>query len=286
MVRRPTSAWTDQHLRVAILLVVALVGSSAGVLEPLPIPLWVATAIALCAIGALPFDAFGGLLVGLSVAAGFVGMRRLAGTWEPEMFWVLLLETVAIVCVGIVAGLAGEGLRRAHAQAALPSGLMEPVFGSLGLLDRDVALVRLEEEVERARDHRRPLTLLLLETDITDPSLGPEARTMAHRAVARIVESRIRDDHVPFATSIDRLGVVMPETTTADAWQYVGEILDAVTDGRFMDRTAGAHRHLAESVEVHVGLTGFSRSRSSPDALLDAATTALDQARADEEVHP
>ncbi len=282
--RRPISAWTEAHTRVALLLVVALVGSFAGSLEPRPLPYWVAAAVAVSAATALAFDAFGGALVGLVVASGLVGVRRLTGAWEPEMFWVLLLETSAIVGVGVMAGLAGDALRRHGADGEARTGPMEPVFGSLGLLDRDVALIRLEEEVERARDHRRPLTLLLIETDITDDRLGPEAREMAHRAIARIVESRMRDDHVPFAASLDRLGSVMPETTTADAWQYVGEILDAVADARFMDRSAGTQRRLGDAVEIHVGLAGVGPSCSSPDALLDAATTALHQARAQEDV--
>ncbi len=282
--RRPISAWTEPHTRVALLLIVALAGSFAGLLEPPPLPFWVATAIGVSAAVALAFDAFGGALVGLVVAAGLVGLRRLTGTWESELFWVLLLETSAIVGVGVMAGLAGDALRRFRADGEAPAGSMAPVFGSLGLFDRDVALVRLEEEVERARDHRRPLTLLLIETDITDDRLGPEAREMAYRAIARIVESRMRDDHVPFAASLDRLGSVMPETTSADAWQYVGEILDAVADARFMDRSAGTQRRLADAVEVHVGLAGFGASRSSPDALLDAATTALHQARSQENV--
>jgi GGDEF domain-containing protein len=283
-VRRPTSAWTELHTRVALLLVVAATGSLAGLLQPSPIPFWVATAVAITAVGALAFDAFGGVVVGLLVASGLVGTRRVTGHWEPDMFWALLLETAAVVGVGVIAGLAGDALRRAGTDAAAPSGLLEPVFGSLGLFDRDVALIRLEEEVERARDHRRALTLLLIETDVTDPALGPQARDMAYRAVARIVESRMRDDHVPFASDVDRLGAVMPETTTPEAWQYVGEILDAVTAARFMDRASGRQRSLAEAVEVHVGITGLSRARSSPDALLDAAAASLRRARADEEV--
>ncbi len=282
--RRPISAWTEPHSRVALLLTMVSVGSFGGLLEPLPLPLWVAAAVGVCAVAALAFDAFGGALVGLVVASGLVGLRRLTGAWVPEMFWALFLETSAIVGVGVMAGLAGDALRRFGTDGEAPAGLMAPVFGSLGLLDRDVALIRLEEEVERARDHRRPLTLLLIETDITDAGLGPEAKEMAYRAIARIFESRMRDDHVPFALSLDRLGSVMPETSTTDAWQYVGEILDAVADARFMDRSTGTQRHLADAVEVHVGLASFGSSRSSPDALLDAATTALHQARAQENV--
>lgn len=281
--RRPTSAWTEAHTRVALLLLVVLIGSFAGLLEPFPTPLWVALAVAITALVALAFDPFGGAVVGLVVASGLVGMRRLSGDWAPEVFWILLIEITAILAVGLMGGFAGDALRQIGTNDESRAGLMEPVFGSLGLLDRDVALIRLEEEVERARDHRRPLTLLLIETDITDPSLGPEAKDGAYRAVARLVESRMREDHVPFAANVDRLGAVMPETTTADAWQYVGEILDAVTSGRFMDRSLGKQRRLSDAVEVHVGLSGMSPSRSSRDALLDAATTALLQARAHEE---
>lgn len=280
--RRPTSAWTEQHTTVALLVGVVSAAALAGLLEPQPLPLWVGTAVVAAAVVSLAFDAFGGVIVGLSAAAALVAVRRTTGHWEPDVFWVVLVETAAIVAAGVVAGSTGTSLRRAGSDSTAPAGPAEAVHGSLGLLDHDVALIRLEEEVERARDHRRPLALMLLETEITDAGLGPDAREMAHRAVARIVESRLREDHVPFATAIDRIGAVMPETSTADAWQHVGGILDALGTARFMDRDAGSQRSLDGAVDIHVGLTSLGPSRSSADALFDAAVTALAQARADE----
>lgn len=276
-----TSGWTDRHTKVALLLGVALLASIAGLLEEGPIPFWVAIAVVIAGIGSLSFDAFAGTVVGLAVAAGLIGVRRLTGWWGPEIFWPALVESLAVIAAGISAGVVGGALRATTAVTGAPDGggeLSGPVFGSLGLLDHATAVMRLEEEVERASEHGRPLTLLLLDVEVTDDGLGPQARTGAFRSVARLLESRLADTDVPFFIGEDRLGAVLPESTAADAWTRLGALLDGITDARFASRAEGRQRSLADAVDLRVGMAHMGPDSDHADGLLDAASAALRRA--------
>lgn len=258
---------------------VSLLAATAGLLEGGPIPAWVGIAVAIAAIGSLAVDAFGGALLGIVVAAGLIGARRLTGLWTPEAFWPALVESLAIVVAAVIGGVVGTALRPTPpTTVAGGDGRLEPVFGSLGLLDHATAIVRLEEEIERAREHRRPLTLVLLEVQITDVDLSRDARMGAFRAVARLWESRLADTDVPFSIGEDRLGAILPETGRASAWQRLGAVLDGVADGRFMSRSQGVQRPLADVVEVRVGMAHLEKRLDHADALIDAASASLRRA--------
>lgn len=279
--RRVTSAWTERHTRAALLLAVVLVASAAGLTEAPPVPVWVAIAVGLAAVGGLALDPFGGVVLGLLAAAALVGLRQLTGWWGDDVFWPALLETAAVVLVGAFAGSVGVALRAAPTSSDQTAGLVEPVFGSLGLLDHETALLRLEEEVDRALEHDRPVTLVLLETELLDESLDAGARAGAFRAVARLLESRIRDADIPFSISQDRLGAILPESSAAQAWDRMGAVLDAVTEGRFASRAQGVERSLADVVALRVGMAQLGPATDHADALLDTAAAALNRAGSD-----
>lgn len=275
-----TSAWTERHTWIATLLVVVAVATTAGVLEEPPVGAWVALAVVVAASASLVLDALGGLAVGFVVAALLIGARRLTGVWGPDGFELALVETAAVVAAAVVAGRVGASLRDAT-DTETPVPAVEPVFGSLGLLDADTGMVRLEEEVERARAHGRPLTLAVLRLDIHDTSLDAAGRSAAQRAVARLVESRVADTDVPFALTRDKLAVILPETTAAVALERVAAVLEGVATGRFASRSEGTDRLLADTVDVVVGTARLDPASGTADVLLDAATAALERARAD-----
>lgn len=275
------SAWTDRHTRVALLVAAAVVAAAAGAIEEPPVTVWVAVAVALTASLALVLDAFGGLAVGFVVAALLVGVRRAAGDWGPGAFVLALVETVAILATAVAAARVGTAFRREDESGREPEApAVEPVFGSLGLLEADTGMLRLEEEVQRARDHGRPLTLVLLQVEDDDEGLDAAERTAAHRAVARLLESRVRDTDVPFALARDRLAAILPETDASAGLERVGAILDGVANGRFASRSQGSDRALADAVTVTVGTARLGGQVTTADGLLDAATIALDRARA------
>lgn len=279
MERRRTSGWTEQHGSVSVAFAVGFAGCLIGLVEQDPVRFWVANVVMLTALVALALDPFGGIVVGLAAAAGLIGAKRLDGRWNSDAFALSLAETLVLVMVGVTAGLAGQALRR-RPQGEEPSGtLLTPVFGSLGLLNHDVAMIRLEEEVERATEHRRPLTVVLIDSEIIDPSLDAAATDTALRTVARILESRLHDRDVPFAIDAGHLGAILPEASAADAWQRVGQIADALTAAQFTSRRTGTRVFIADAVHVHVGLAQLGPTTSSADALFEAAAVGLQRAR-------
>ena len=268
---------------MALAFAVGFAGTFAALAETGQARAWVAAAVLVTTVASLTVDAFGGIVVGLAAAAALIVAKRVAGGWEADAFAISLLETVVLVLAGGTAGAAGRALRdRADGDGA-PGSVLAPAFGSMGLLPHDLARLRLEEEVERALAHRRPLTVLVLESTVIDDRLDAAARGAAHRSVARILESRLGERDVPFAVTGRRLGAILPETGGMDGWVRVGQILDAVASAAFTSRATGARMAVADAVEVDVGLAELGRGISSADALLDAATAGMADAPADPE---
>lgn len=280
---RLTWGWTDRHTAVALLVATASAASLAGLTEAVPVPLAVAAAVALCAVVSLLFDGFGGAVVGIACAAGLVALRRATGHWQDPDFVAALVETIAIVATGVTGGLAGSRLRSGLATPAFSP--FEPVYGSLGLFGQDEAMARLEEEVDRAREHRRPLSLVLLDVKVKDSDLSEAGGAAALRAAARIVENRVGDRDVPFALALDRLGVILPEANQTRAWEIVADILQAIDGARFTFGSGREQRSLADEIDLNVGLAQYGESLPSTEALLDAALAALVEP-ADDEVRP
>lgn len=249
--------------------------SLAGVADSPKVAVWVGAAVALTAVISLATEPFAGFVIGLAAAATVIAGRRSLGPWGPDAFWTSATQTVALVATGSASGWAGMALRPRRAGNA-PSLLPQPAFGSLGLLEADVAMVRLEEEAERAAEHRRPLALVLIDTEVIDPSMDTEARRSALRAVARIFEGRLREGDVPFAIEAHRLGAILPETTSSAAWERVGHVLDAVGHGRFRVRSDDqGDRPLSDAVHIDVGIAQLGPRARSADELFDAATEVL-----------
>ena len=262
---------------VGLALAIGFLATLAGASEPWPQSAFVAAVVALVAVVSLATDLFGGLVLGLAGAAALVVVKRVTGYWDSSIFWPSLVQTVALLAVGGMAGRAGRALGTSGGLAPAPTAdvrPLAPVYGSLGLLPAHVALARLDEEVERARVHRRPLTLVMFVTTITEATLDPEAREAALRAVARLVESQVRVIDVPFAVSVDQVGVILPETGWSDAWDLVGPIVDAINRAHFVVRREDRTRPLCEAVLVDVGISSSSESTSTGQRLLDDAATA------------
>lgn len=273
-----TWGWTERHTPVAVVLVVALGGSLVGLTEEQPLPHWIALATAFSAVLGLFFDVWAGALVGLSAAVLVVAARRWADYWSPEVFSPALLETLALIVVGAAAGHAGSAVRKGGHPAPGYSPF-EPVHGSLGLLGEHAAMTRLEEEVVRGERQLRPVTLVLFDVLITDESLPAAGLDAAHRAVARVVESRAGEHDIPFALTADRLGIIFPDTPLAAVWAVVGRVLESTTSATFTFGTERTPRPLSGAVDVLVGIGRQSQASPTAGAILDEAMDALQRGR-------
>ena len=266
------SGWTEKHAVVAAAIVVCVVACLVGLLEPRPYQLVVAAIVAPVAVVSLALDGFGGFLVGLIAAAALIAMKRVAGDWVSQGFWVAFAETGVLLLGGATCGAAGTRLRPRSPARALSSSGMDPVYGSLGLLGYDAALARLDDEVDRAARHHRPLTLVRLSVEVT----AEEGQKAALRAVARLLESRLRESDVPFAIAPDDLGAILPETNAAAAWEVIGALVDATRDATYTVRGDEARQErLVDTVQLHFGMATLRSPGESADDLMDAATDAL-----------
>ena len=274
-VARLTSDWTDRHASVAVALVMAVVVGTALAREPFPYLVVGVVVGVLTVLLALRLDAFGGIVTGVVGAAAVILAKQMSGGWTGQAFLTSLATTLAVVGLGWATGAAGVRLRYRGSDPS-SHGLVAPSEGSLGLLTGDLAVARLEEEMGRARRHRRPLAVLLLRTEILDVSLGPAARQGAFRSVARLVETLLRETDVPFALGPDEVGAILPETDAATAWELVGPLVEAITGATFSVREAEDRRSFADAAELHVGLTAMTAQHTSGSELLAAARRAVE----------
>lgn len=283
MTMRPLmSSWTDRHSSVALLVLFASGACLTGLLDGGWVPWAMPVGVVATVVVSLALDSWGGAAVGLAAAAAVVALRRSFGAWRPEDFAPATVAVVALVLLGAIAGWVGRQLRQG---AARPGGSTEPMWGpahgSMGLLGPSVALLRLAEEIGRAGRTRRPLTLVLLDAELTDPSLPPEEHKAALRATARLVENRAREYDVPFALSPDRLGIVLPDSAASEAWEVVAQVLGALGAATFPQGEQRVPQRLADTITLHAGIAQH-RHGQTWEALLDEATSALTRARNDE----
>lgn len=276
MMSRPTSAWTELHTAAAVTVVVTCSAMLVGLTETTPYSLIVAGAVALTAAVSLALSPLAGLTVGLAAAAAVIAAKQALDAWTGDTFWTSLTETVAFLAVGVTAGWLGSRLRRSGTtRPASSSDVPGAAHGSLGLLPADVAMARLEDETDRAGRYRRPLALLVVQASVTDRTASPEAIDAAHRAVARLLESRLRATDVPFALTRDRLGAILVETDRAGAWQVAGPMLESLQETRFVTRSDGRSHDLADLVDLELGIATLGTRVRSAAGLLDLALSSI-----------
>jgi hypothetical protein len=272
---RPTWGWTEAHSSVAVAAVIAFAGSATALIEGGNQAAIVVAAFVIAFLFALTWDSYAGLLVGLGTAALLIFVRQLTGAWTPASFLPAALETAALIATGWSAGRAGRLLRDAGAARAAPANDSGGVFGSLGMLPADLALVRLEEETARAATYRRPLSLMLLDVRVVGGDLDASGAEEAFRAAARVTETTLRELDVPFQFEPHRIGAIFPETDLNTATIASGRILEALVSAHFTDRASGRRRPLGEAVAARMAVVTLGPQLATASELLDGAIAAL-----------
>ncbi|MFD4406193.1 hypothetical protein ACFWPH_25885 [Nocardia sp. NPDC058499] len=276
-----TPGWTEQQTGIALCAVLA---AACGLLAGIESGTFGLTALgitALCALAGLVFDGFIGLVVGLVCATAAVALKRYTGIWNPGEFLPAVALAACLLALGWAAGLAGAQARRAARAGDTGNGISAPVYGSLGLLTGEYARLRLDEEIARAREHRRPLGLLIIRVNLDDPGLSPAARQSAGRAVARLVESLLRESDVPFSLSEQEFGAILPDTGATTGWNVVGPLLDAAGRATFTDRSTQQRRPLSECAELQTNLVFHTERTPDADTLIALARESTQTAPAE-----
>jgi hypothetical protein len=272
---RPTRGWTEAHSSVAVAALIAFAGSATGLIEGGSQGPMIIGAFVIVFLLALAWDSWAGLVIGLGAAGLLIFVRQLTGHWTPATFWPAALETVALIGTGWSAGRVGRLLRDAGASSIAPAHDSGGVFGSLGMLPADLALVRLEEETARATAYRRPLSLMLLDVTVVAVDLDANGADEAFRAAARVTETTLRELDVPFQFEPNRIGAIFPETDVTTATIASGRILEALVSADFTDRYSGRRRSLGRAVAARMAVVTLGPELPTAGALLDGALAAL-----------
>jgi len=132
---------------------------------------------------------------------------------------------------------------------------------------------RLEAEVERSRRHGRALSIVALDIDgfrQVNARDGRAAGDALISAVGKLLARWSRATDVASRTSADEFTLILPETTAADATQFVKRVvleLEVLQVGP------------VNGVSVSAGIAEYRRGRTSGDLIAEAARS-LDAARA------
>jgi GGDEF domain-containing protein len=275
--QRAAPVWTEGHSRVAIAGILMLVGVAAALFDDASaVPLMMG-ALGLTFVLGMLGDGWLGIVVGLAIAGGVAFLRQLGGTWTPEHFGTAVLESVGLLGTGWAAGSVGKFLRlRATAYLGLGADDALGVFGSLGMLPADLALVRLEEEVARASVYQRPLSLMLVDIKLLDRAIDAASREEVARGVARLTESLLRETDVPFALTPQRVGAILPETGSVAATIAIGRVLDAIGGATYTDRRVRRRRSVASVAGVRAVVVSLGDAYRTARELLDAASASIE----------
>jgi diguanylate cyclase (GGDEF)-like protein len=180
--------------------------------------------------------------------------------------YVLLASALVLAFVGFLLGRQADRLASLSQTDALT-----------GLPNRRALTEHIREELDRARRHRTPMSLLLIDVDglkqVNDAE-GHAAGDRVIRTVARAITHTLRRSDFGARWGGDEFGIVA-SNTTSDAARASAD--------RLVDRVRKQRDEQGRSATVSVGIATFDPNRSEHadvESLARAADAALYQAKA------
>lgn len=141
-----------------------------------------------------------------------------------------------------------------------------------GLLNRRYLEKRLDEEIDRSKRHRFPMSLMLLDVDnfkSYNDSFGHTAGDSALKIVAGILKEAVRGEDVAARYGGEEFSILLPQTTSAEAAAIAERIRRQIEKTEFPKRR----------VTVSIGIASSAIETSSPEDLINAADSALYEAK-------
>jgi diguanylate cyclase (GGDEF)-like protein len=151
-------------------------------------------------------------------------------------------------------------------------GLVDPLSGAYN--DRFLDM-RLAEEIQRGRRYRRALSVVVLDVDDYKRYCEVNGQRLAEfltRQIAALLRWGTRPSDCVCRTEMDKFAVLLPETPLSGAISVAEKIRRSLEDLRFPGRGE-------ESITCSVGVAELTEGIESGDKLLDAAESALSEAK-------
>ncbi|MEX2236929.1 MAG: GGDEF domain-containing protein [Dehalococcoidia bacterium] len=166
-------------------------------------------------------------------------------------------------------------LRRAHAALATANEMLAEQAshdGLTGLHNRRHFFHVLQAEFERARRHRRPLSVLMLDIDNFKSVNDKHGHLQGDHVLAelgKVFSSGLRQSDVVARYGGDEFAFLLPETEESSAMRVAEKLREAVAD-------ASIFRNGTRSdVTISIGVAGLNDSLASEDALVNQVDSAL-----------
>ncbi|MFQ5342314.1 MAG: hypothetical protein ACE5F6_12280 [Anaerolineae bacterium] len=242
--------------------------------------------LALLAVGvgqALLMPATVGWLGGLAVVVLWVLLRRATGVWIHAEWVQGILEIIGVgMSVSLAVRFRQDWQEQQHELEELRALRNVLVAGEVGtgLLPREVAELRILEEVDRAKLFRRPLGLLLIEIEHLPELAAADAVDFAevYQAVTRQLTSSSLVHDIPFRAGPDRVGLILPERDWDRLYDDAELIASRLKGATFLGREERPQPVL-EYVRLHFGLGTYQGEVDAEVDLMRAAQDSLNISR-------
>jgi len=141
-----------------------------------------------------------------------------------------------------------------------------------GLTNRRYLEKRLDEEIDRSKRHRFPMSLMMLDVDefkSYNDSFGHPAGDAALKIVAGILNDAVRGEDVAARYGGEEFSILLPQTTSVEAAAIAERIRRQIEKTEFPKRR----------VTVSIGIASSANETGSPEELINAADSALYEAK-------
>lgn len=148
--------------------------------------------------------------------------------------------------------------------------------GLTGLYNHRYFVESIQREFERAKRYRRDLSLIMIDLDGFKPindTCGHPQGDQVLRQISRLLLQTVRFVDIVARYGGDEFAILLPETTSKDAYQMASRILDEIRKSPFL------HEKKVFPLSASIGIAASLPSHDSAETLLKEADAALYQAK-------
>lgn len=219
-----------------------------------------------------------GGLFGLVLLSIWITTKQAIGVWSEDRLYLNLFEIILVAISFIASGFYHEKLMTHFEENQTDQQkltLLDLEDTTIGLIKPVVGLLRLREEIDRARRYRRPLSLVLI---IVRPYPGTtwEAGRIpaAMRATAATIKDTIRAMDIPFLVDSGKIALIFPDTEINGVNKVLTNIMQKMNLTQVIN-SDGSSDLLQNHAQLRSGMGTFLGYSSTPVDLLEAAEKSL-----------